>query len=714
MTRTTALTLAAGLALAVIAPHPAARAQPDNGELPVTGITLYRSGVGSFERRGLVEGDAQVQLRFNAEQINDILKSMVLLDLNGGRIDGVSYASKEPLERRLASFGINIADQPSLGTILTRLRGVRARFVRADGSTVEGTILGGETRPEAQGQATEPILVPYVNVVTDAGIRSVNLNESTSVEILDREISQELSKALAALAEHRADRSKAVDISLSGDGARQIVVAYVHEMPIWKTSYRLVLPDAPALAPGERAGSPEARAKAGGQLTIQGWAIVENTTDEDWNNIRLSLVAGRPVSFEMDLYEPLFLDRPEVPVPVVAGVAPRMYEGAAGYEGRERLGKAITPAPAEPVTAVAGQRRAGWATDGGAGSSPFQERAEGITAYDLADYAAQAQARAGEAGEVFFYRLENPVTIERQRSAMLPILASAIDGRRVSIFNPRDGSEHPMRGVELTNSTDLQLMPGPISVYDGGAYAGDAQIGHVPAGDKRLLAYAVDLDVVSLVNDESTSDVRQIKLVDGLVHQTLKQRNKVTYAFTNKDAKRPRTILVEHPKLGGWDLAEPGDPYEQTDDLYRFELDLDPSGTASLPVVQERTYVQTYAVTDADLGTLIAHQRGGKVSQAVIDAVREAARRQAAINEVRALIARLDQERAAIDADQSRIRQNMSTVSRDTDLYRRYMAKLNEQESRLEALIAEREEAQATLVQRQKELNDYVRGLNVE
>src|SRR5690606_24603992 len=118
-------------------------------------------------------------------------------------------------------------------------------------------------------------------------------------------------------------------------------------------------------------------------------------------------------------------------------------------------------------------------------------------------------------------RLENPVTIERQRSAMLPILASAIDGRRVSIFNPRDGSEHPMRGVELTNSTDLQLMPGPISVYDGGAYAGDAQIGHVPAGDKRLLAYAVDLDVVSLVNDESTSDVRQIKLVDGLVHQTL-------------------------------------------------------------------------------------------------------------------------------------------------------------------------------------------------
>src|SRR5690606_16911852 len=126
-----------------------------------------------------------------------------------------------------------------------------------------------------------------------------------------------------------------------------------------------------------------------------------------------------------------------------------------------------------------------------------------------------------------------------------------------------------------------------------------------------------------------------------------KQWNKVTYAFTNKDAKRPRTILVEHPKLGGWDLAEPDDPYEQTDDLYRFELDLDPSGTASLPVVQERTYVQTYAVTDADLGTLIAHQRGGKVSQAVIDAVREAARRQAAINEVRALIARLDQERAA-------------------------------------------------------------------
>jgi hypothetical protein len=685
-------------------PRTDAPASPEPGQLPIRAITLYRSGVGSFERRGLVSGDEKVQLRFATDQINDILKSMVILDFGGGHIDGVSYGSKEPLSRRLSSFGVDISDDPSAAKLLSRLRGAPVRVVTPDGP-MEGAVLGVETRPVPSGKDNEPIQTPFLNLVTGSGIRSVDLTKIASFDILDEDLAAELGKALTALAEHRADRVKTVDVSFSGSGAREAAIAYIHEMPVWKTSYRLILPD-----------QPEGKKADEGQPTLQGWAIVENTTDEDWENVRLSLVAGRPVSFQLDLYEPLHVARPQIPVPTVPGVMPRIYQAGEKFADRRELSevsaaKAAAPAAPPARAGLEGRFRGAQNDEDGAfGQTPLAT----LSADDLTRYAAQSQAHGGDIGEVFQYQLKAPVSIARQRSAMLPILGSNIDGRRVSIFNRADSAEHPMRGVELTNTTGLQLMPGPISVYDGASYAGDAQIGHVTTGDKRLLSYAVDLDVQALVKDESTSAVRSIKIVSGLIQQTVKQQSKVTYAFHNKDAQRTRTVLVEHPKTDGWNLVAPQRPSEETDTLYRFELALDPSAKGALDVVQEHTDTQSIGVTQYDFNTLLAYARDGKVSQAVVDAVKKAADMQAAINNTQQRIALLDQERQTIDQDQARIRQNMSSVSRDTDLYRRYMTKLNEQESRLEAIRDGREKEQDSLTRQQLELQAYLQSLSVE
>ena len=297
---------------------------------------------------------------------------------------------------------------------------------------------------------------------------------------------------------------------------------------------------------------------------------------------------------------------------------------------------------------------------------------------------------------------------------MLPILSSAIDGRRVSIFNRADGIEHPMRGVEVTNTTGLQLMPGPLSVFDGAAYAGDAQIGHITTGDKRLLAYAVDLDVQAITKEDNVSTVRSIKIVHGLIEQTSKQVYKIAYAFANKDAKRPRQVLVEQAKMGGWDLTEPKKAAEETQDLFRFEVSLKPSESGKIDVVQERTDLQRFEVTNYDLGTLIGYAKDGKASKAVVDAVKKAADMQAAIAATQQRIQLLDQERQSIDQDQSRIRQNMNAISRDTDVYRRYLTKFNDQESRLESIKEQRDKEQATLTKQQQELAAFVAGLNVE
>ncbi len=682
MTRTTAIAVRCGLCAGLLG----GAAWADE-RLPITDITLYRSGVGSFAHQGLIEGNADITLRFKSEQINDILKSLVLLDMGGGRIEAVRYSSKEPLEKRLASFAVNIADNPDLATLLSRLRGARVALETLDGR-VAGVVLGIEYREKALGD--QKTRAPFVNLVTDAGVRSVDLSSSSSMEILDEQLAQELNKALMALAEHRADTSKSVDLRFSGEGARRVVVAYVHEMPVWKTSYRLILPED----------------SASGMPTIQGWAIVENTTDEDWVDVTLSLVAGQPVSFTMDLYEPLFVPRPEVPVPVLAGLLPQVYEGGiAGVSAQDMARRSM-------------RGRADWgAEEKDKAQAPAREQGAramlGLSSEDMFQYAAQAQASAGQIGEVFQYTLDTPVTIERQQSAMLPILTSAIDGRRVSIYNSRHLADHPMRGVEITNSSGLQLMPGPVSVFDGSAYAGDAQIGHVSAGDKRLLSYAVDLDVDVQTEDKASSVINSIRIVRGSLVQEVARSVGTVYTMTNHDRARGRTVLVEHPKRPGWELVRPEKASETTDSLYRFEVELGAGQTRQLEVSLRRVEQQTMAIGSYSLDQLMVYQRQGRISEEVVEAIREAMALDARVKEAEERIQRLEQEREAIARDQSRIRQNMSGIDRTSRLYRRYVEKLDAQETRLEALEKELDTARTDLDLRRQAYREYLANLTV-
>lgn len=715
--------LCAGLALSmgVLAPVDRAGAQTTReaaaasaaDQIPIKKIVLYRSGVGYFERSGMVDGNAEVQLRFNAEQINDILKSMVLLDLSGGRIDTVSYASKEPLTKRLASFGLNISNNPSVPELLGQLRGAPVKVLVA-GEQITGTVLGVEDRqlPAAPNQPPSRALV--LNLVTGTGLKSVTISDISSFEILDKELAAELNKALATLAEYRADRTKTVDLRFAGQGARRVVVGYVHEMPVWKTSYRLVIPED---QPKARKG--EGGAASGGEVMIQGWAIVENTTDHDWDNVTMALVSGRPVSFQMDLYEPLYTFRPMVPVPTIPGVMPRSYAGgmeqveekAASRSERSRL---MTAAPGSPPPTAEPMRRN---TRGG---DAFMDADAGgayagLEAGEMLAYAVAGQAQAGEVGEVFQYQLDMPVSIERQRSAMIPILTATIPGRRVSIFNMADGSEHPMRGVEIVNDSNLQLLPGPISVSDGASYAGDAQIGHVGQGDKRLLAYSVDLDVSVQTQSEVTSNITKLRIVNGLFEQTMQSTQTFTYTFKNGDEKRPRTLYIEHPKADPqWKLVTPAKPDDQTQSHYRFVTEIEPGKTVNLPVTFGRTDMQSIGVLDMGVAAAISHRQNGKISEAVLAAVRKAADMQAAVNDTERRIRLLSEQVSEIAAEQSRIRENLAKLGPGSALADRYITKLNDQETQLEQIAAQRTAAQQELEQQRRDLNNYIRTLNVE
>ncbi|MFK7962032.1 MAG: hypothetical protein AB8G96_16075, partial [Phycisphaerales bacterium] len=512
-------------------------------------------------------------------------------------------------------------------------------------------------------------------------------------EVLDGSVRAEIDRALAAIAEQRTDRIKTLDLAFRGAGQRDVVVSYIHEMPVWKTSYRLVLPE-----DGSDAG-----------LLMQGWAIVENTTDEDWQDVQLGLVAGRPVGFQMDLYEPLFLARPQVPVPVEQAAAPRTYDGALIEDGVVAL---------QPDASARGGRRSrpngegqrGRAVGGAPGGSLFGGDIE-----DPGDNwsigASRAAASGVAEGAVFRFELDEPVTIERRRSAMLPIINTSVAGRSVSIW--AGAGTHPMRGIELENTSGLQLMPGPISVYDINSYAGDAQIDFVPAGDERLLAYAVDLEVNVRHEMDTTRTVRRVRIADGVLEETVARTLEHQFTIRNGDADDPRTMILELPLRSGWELVAPT-PSEETATSRRFEMDLPAGATQEQTISYERTERTRVALVDSNLEQLLSYERSGRVSAEVVAAVREAGRLERLVADVQERVSRLIAERADIIEDQDRIRENLARVESNSGLSDRYLRKLDEQETRLEAIAEAVADAQDEIDRRRGDLRRFLSNLEIE
>jgi len=674
-------------------------------ELPIREITLYRSGVGAFSRIGRIVGDASAQLKFPTDDVNDILKSMTILDYGGGSIGPVSYGSKEPLARRLASFGVDISKAPSVPELFTQLRGASLRVVTLDGPT-EGTILGVENRAvvaRAGGRGTV-VTRPHVNLLTERGVRSISIADVASFDLLDPALAEELQLALGALAEQREERIKTVDLTFlgSGDVARDVVVSYVREMPVWKASYRLIL--------AGREDPP----------TIQGFAIVENTTDDEWTGVRLSLASGRPVGFTMDLYQPIYAARPDVPVPMDGGLAPTLYEsGPRKFGGRAKPGHVATSPPA---LASARFRKSADHLEAGEEEEEVEETEDDADfAFDsyavTADHLGDAHASGDEVGGQFHFTVDTPVTLARQRSAMLPILLAKIDGRRVSILtvdDPTRAPDHPMQGVELRNDTALHLMPGPIAVYDGGAYAGDAQIDHTARNQRRLLAFAMDIDVECRTRATFEQTLVGMRITAGAMVRSTRQRSERTYRLINFDESSGRTVLVEYPRNESWTLVEPDRPTEMTDAQYRFEVELPAGGDVERTIIEERVTEEHLGVTSVSLESLLEFRSDGKVSDAVVAAVKRAAELMSTANELRQGLIRLNQERRAIGDEQARIRENLTRVPANSDLHRRYVEKLTAQEDRLDALIGARRAQETAHTDARSRFDEYLRDLDVD
>lgn len=713
------LTLAAGTALSLTSPALAQNNQPKlaNAEIPLSRITLYRSGVASVERKGSVEGNANVDLTFRTEQINDILKSLVVLDLSGGSIGEVTYTSQEPLERRLRGLSIDIADNPPMSTLLNRLRGVSVKIKTIDGE-LSGTVINVENRPTiyraTPGGDHARHDVPWINLMTDAGIRSANLTDATGFEILDAKIAADFKTALAAIASQRGDDSKTVGLHFRGNGKRNVMAAYVQEAPVWKTSYRLVLPENDA-------------GDGSGKLMLQSWAIVENTSDEDWNNVRLALASGQPSAFQMNLYDPLYNARPWVNVPVPETLVAMAYKRSNRSNSEQSLADAEELKDKLQSTQRGGGDRdfamranSDLVSPSAAPGSPSERKAvgrgmnsAGITA-GKAMQAITAAAAGMETGEVFFYEVNNPVTIGRQQSAMLPIVSQQVPGRRVSIYNQSQHATHPMRGVEATNDSGLQLIAGPVSVFDDGVYAGDSQLSDVGKGEKRLLAYALDQDVTIKREDNMNGLIQKVRISKGNFIVTRLLKSTIKFTIDSIDQTRPRNLIIEEPRRDGFELVEPTKPTEETTDTYRFEVSVPAKGSKNLEVITQRIMGESFGVMSISQAQFAGYSTDGKASQAVKDAYAKAWELQQAVNTANERVRAIETERSEITTEQDRIRKNMESIERTSELYQRLLAKLTTQETRMDDLADQLKSARAAVKQAEQARDTYLSNLDVE
>jgi hypothetical protein len=662
--------------------------------LPLSEVILYSSGVGFFDRTGEVDGHAEVDLRFKTEDVNDLLKSMVVRDFGGGRVSTVTYGSRDPLTKTLHSFGLDLTENPSLGQLLNQARGERIELEWPN--KVAGTILGVEKKQQALGE-NKTVETEYLNLLTEEGLQSISLAQAQKVKLLNERLNTELRAALEVLAAGHDTQKKTVGISFDGTGKRKVSVGYVVQTPVWKTSYRLVLDDQ-------------------GKSFLQGWAIVENTSDEDWDKVQLSLVSGRPISFIMDLYQPLYTSRPVVEPESYASLRPQVYDEAMDKQGKPRTELEQMPAAkagrlmAERPSEVRLDRAAGF----GAMDSLGLEDRTGRGGTSSLNEGVVSAAQGAQAGELFQYQVKSPVTLARQKSAMLPILNDNVSGEKVSIYNQRVQPKFPLNGFRLKNSTGLHLMQGPITVFDDSAYAGDARIEDLAPGQERLLSYGLDLKIeVEAQHPGGRNDLINVKVRKGTLIATRKTTEELTYNVRNRDQKK-KTVLIEHPFRSDWELLAPKEKPERTREVYRFAVTVEPNKTEKLVVQEEKQFEEQVQLINSANDVIAYYIRAQRVSGKVKEALEQVVKLRDQLNQTIAERTRREQRTTEIAQEQGRIRENMQRLAANSELYTRYVKKLDQQETELETLRAEIESFKNTQGQQQRGLNEFLLNINVE
>jgi hypothetical protein len=669
-------------------------------ELPVRRVVLYKNGVGYFEHQGRVNGSQELNIRFTTAQLNDVLKSLTVVDLGGGQVSGVRYNSIAPLSQRLSTLRLALDGNTDRVSFLNALRGARVE-VRNGATAAAGHLLSVEevTRQDKEGNELK---TTQLSLVSDGGeLHSFELNTATSVKILDSDMTREVGRYMALLASTRDKDVRQMTIATTGQGARDVLVSYISEVPVWKSTYRIVLPKNKDAKP-----------------LLQGWAIVDNTVGEDWRDVQLSLVAGAPQSFVEQISQPYYVRRPVVELPKTAQLTPQTHEGAE-YDAENKVMLSAPPPPTAAPQRALKSAGIGSGSGGGIGGGMFhagvaKEYANALT--ESYEQSFQAQSTGEALGDMFQYAINQSVTVLQNQSAMVPIVQARVDAEKVTLWNANEPA--PVRALWLTNSSGLTLDAGSFNIVEDGAFAGEGLLAEVHPNERRLISYAADTAIrVKSQGQSEQKPYTRLRAAKGILILTRELRETRTYTITNSDTNA-RTVVIEHPARTGWKFLNPETkPDETSNSHYRFRLPVPAASTQTLEVAEYYPQQTTYALKTIAPETIQMVLQTREAQPEVETALRKLLAKKDEVTAIQHDLQLSHDEGDAVGREQARIRENMKALKGSAEekaLVQRYVGALNQQEDRLAKLNSEISAKELELKARQSEYEHMAESMTFD
>ena len=649
-------------------------------ELPLKRVVLSTSGLAQFTHSGEAAAGSVIGLPVRLDQVDDVLKSLTIFDA-AGSVGAVSLPGKTPLMELFRDLPFDQAALASQPDLLNALVGAEVeiegsvnatgRVFRVEEEKVQLPNNGGETMRHR------------LTLVTPKGFVQAIIEELTALRFADETTRAQIDRALSGIATNRAKDQRILSITLAGEGKRPIGFSYVVAAPVWKTSYRLVLP------------------KDGGKARLQGWGVLENLTGGDWKGVDLTLVSGNPVALKQPLYSAVFVDRPEIPVSSALRFVPRKDE--AEEKGRDmvaaphaKTSRALMAAPPSPAGAM------GY----GAGLQELREE------LGSAAHAAEAE----EAATQVLYRFPSKITLASGSTMMIPFTDREIPASRTFVYQPETNATRPLAAVRLTNDGDSALPPGLVTSFetsaDGSAnFAGDAQLPLLSKGTTKFTTFALDSKTDIRREDRGVKQTRLGKAARGELTLTVKSRWAIDYEIT-PPGEEDREVFIEEPRLDGWKQAGDTKDVEETATRLRYRV-VAPKGKATkATLTREHTDYQMVSLTSLAPDRILATVSGlQNETGALKEAITKLSVVVGDITKANARKRELELEKKKIGDDQERIRKNLASVGQSSDLGRRYLDTLKAQEDRLAAIAAEEKKLDDDLAAKTKRAEEIAQDL---
>jgi len=643
-------------------------------EMPLRRILLSTGGVGYFEHEADITGDATFSLDVRLDQVSDVLKSIVVFDARG-QLGRVTLPGREPLAEIFRDLPFTLDDLASPASLLRALRGANVRLT-VNASTFEGRIISVTDETLTLDQNRGATTRHRMTLMTTTGLRQAIVEDATTIEILDPNLRMQVENALVAIADNNERERRTINIRVEGQGHRTVNVGYVVEAPLWKATYRLVLPDSTH------------------RSQLEGFALLENMSGQDWMGVDLTVASGNPVTFRQALYDTYFIKRPEVPVEVFGRILPPVDPGVVAAEAAERKSRGLAAfslrSPAQP---------------------------EMLESFAPPDESAEVEATEGATSVTFHF--PTPIDLLRGEAMLAPIIQREIQAERVSVFRRDVNRINPVASVRLVNDTPTSLPPGAVTMYELSGpqgkleFVGDARLGALPAGQERLLGYAADLDVRVDVEDKSAQMITGATVDRGVLIVRRMEQRQTKYRIAGA-ADEDRSMIIEHPRIAGFDLTSPmtgqlGD----TPTHHRLAVQVPAGQTVTLDVVLSRPIEQKVSIVGigaSELGVLVITP---EIPADVREVLKQIMGLQRTLADRQQALTALETERAALVTDQARLRANLAAVPADSDLRTRYLTALGETENRLAELDQSLSAGREAVKMAKDELEQFIAGLSL-